>query len=57
MIFLNQDDFKKIAILKKGIGIKSQKLCKQVKDNKSIQTRSVFILGYHYWEATSKFKE
>ena len=33
------DDFKKIAILKKGIGIESQKLYKQVKDQKSIETR------------------
>ena len=34
------DDFKKFAILKKGIGIESQKLYKQViKDKKSIETR------------------
>ena len=32
------DDFKKIAILKNGIEILSQKLCKQVKDQ-SIETR------------------
>ena len=29
------DDFKKIAISKKGIGIKSQKLCKQVNNQKT----------------------
>ena len=32
------DDFKKFAILKKGIEIESQKLYKQVKDQ-SIETR------------------
>ena len=32
------DDFKKFAIIKKGIGIESQKLYKQVQ-SKSIETR------------------
>ena len=30
---------KKFAILKKGIGIESQNLCKQFNDQKTIQTR------------------
>ena len=29
----------KIAILRKGIGVESQKLCKQVNDQKTIETR------------------
>ena len=33
------DEFKKFAILKKGIGIESQNLCKQFNDQKTIQTR------------------
>ena len=33
------DKFKKFAILKKGIGIESQNLCKQFNDQKTIQTR------------------
>ena len=33
------DDFKKLAILKKGIGIESQNLYKQFNDQKTIQTR------------------
>ena len=33
------DEFKKFAILKKGIGIESQNLCKQFDDQKTIQTR------------------
>ena len=33
------DDFKKLAILKKGIGIESQNLCKQFNNQKTIQTR------------------
>ena len=33
------DEFKKFAILKKGIGIESQKLCKQVNDQKTMETR------------------
>ena len=32
-------EFKKFAILKKGIGIESQNLCKQFNDQKTIQTR------------------
>ena len=36
----NLNDFKKFAILKKGIGIKSQKtICKQANDQKPMQTR------------------
>ena len=31
-------NFKKIAILKKGIGIESQNLCKQFNDQKIIKT-------------------
>ena len=34
-----EDEFKKFAILKKGIGIKSQNICKQFNDQKTIQTR------------------
>ena len=34
-----QDEFKKFAILKKGIGIESQTLCKQFNDQKTMQTR------------------
>ena len=33
------DEFKKFAILKKGIGIESHNLCKQFNDQKTIQTR------------------
>ena len=33
------DEFKKFVILKKGIGIESQNLCKQFNDQKTIQTR------------------
>ena len=33
------DEFKKFAILKKGIGIKSQNLCKQFNDQNTIQAR------------------
>ena len=33
------DEFKTFAILKKGIGIESQNLCKQFNNQKSIQTR------------------
>ena len=33
------DEFKKFAILKKGIGIESQNLCKQFNDQETIQTR------------------
>ena len=33
------DEFKKIAILKKGIGIESQNLCKQFNDQKTLETR------------------
>ena len=33
------DEFKKFAILKKGIGIESQNLCKQFNNQKPIQTR------------------
>ena len=33
------DQLKKIAILKKGIGIESQNLCKQFNDQKTIQIR------------------
>ena len=33
------DEFKKFAILKKGIGIESQNLCKQFNDQKTIETR------------------
>ena len=33
------DEFKKIAILKKGIRIESQNLCKQFNNQKAIQTR------------------
>ena len=33
------DKFKKFAILKEGIGIESQNLCKQFNDQKTIQTR------------------
>ena len=33
------DEFKKFTILKKGIGIESQNLCKQFNDQKTIQTR------------------
>ena len=33
------DDFKKLAILKKGIGIESQNLYKQFNDQKTIETR------------------
>ena len=33
------DEFKKLAILKKGIGIESQNLCKQFNDQKTRQTR------------------
>ena len=32
------DEFKKFAILKKGIGIESQNLCKQFNDQKTMQT-------------------
>ena len=34
-----KDEFKKIAILKKGIGIESHNLCKQFNDQKTIETR------------------
>ena len=34
------DEFKKFAILNKGIGIESQNLCKQFNDQKTTQTRS-----------------
>ena len=33
------DEFKKFAILKKGIGIENQNLYKQFNDQKTIQTR------------------
>ena len=33
------NNYKKLAILKKGIGIESQNLCKQFNDQKTIQTR------------------
>ena len=33
------DEFKKFAILKKGIEIESQNLCKQFNNQKTIQTR------------------
>ena len=33
------DEFKKFAILKKGIGIESQNLCKQFNNQKTIETR------------------
>ena len=33
------DEFKKFAILNKGIGIESQNLCKQFNDQKTIETR------------------
>ena len=33
------EEFKKFAILKKRIGIESQKLCKQFNDQKTTQTR------------------
>ena len=38
------DEFKKFAILKKGIGIESQNLCKQFNDQKTIETRCNSIL-------------
>ena len=38
-IYIYIDEFKKIEILKKGIGIESQTLCKQFNDQKTIQTR------------------
>ena len=42
------DEFKKFAILKKGIGIKSQNLCEQFNDQKTIETRwnSIFYGFY-----------
>ena len=33
------DEFKKFVILKKGIGIESQNLCKHFNDQKTMQTR------------------
>ena len=33
------DELKKFAILKKGIGIESQNLCKQFNDQKTTETR------------------
>ena len=36
---LKLDELKKFAILKKGIGIESQNLCKQFNNQKTIQTR------------------
>ena len=39
MILIILDEFKKFAILKKGIGIESQNLCKQFNDQKTMQTR------------------
>ena len=33
------DEFTKFAILKMGIGIESQNLCKQFNDQRTIQTR------------------
>ena len=33
------DEFKKFAILKKGVGIEGQNQCKQFNDQKTIQTR------------------
>ena len=41
---LKLDEFKKFAILKKGIGIESQNLCKQFNDQKTIETRWNSIL-------------
>ena len=38
-IHISLDEFKKFAILKKGIGIESQNLNKQFNDQKTIQTR------------------
>ena len=35
-IYYVLDEFKKFAILKKGIGIESQNLCKQFNDQKTI---------------------
>ena len=40
-----QDHFKKIAISKKGIEIESQKLCKQVNDQKTIETRWISMVA------------
>ena len=39
-VFIYKDEFKKFAILKKGIGIEGQNLCKHVQfnDQKTIQT-------------------
>ena len=39
IIYYILDEFKKLAILKKGIGIESQYLYKQFNDQKTIQTR------------------
>ena len=36
---IHKDEFKKFAILKKGIGIKSQNPYKQLNDQKTMQTR------------------
>ena len=38
------DEFKKFAILRKGIGIESQNVCKQFKDQKTTETRWNSIL-------------
>ena len=35
-IYIYIDEFKKFAILKKGIGIESQNLCKQFNDQKTM---------------------
>ena len=40
----NYIDLKNYAILKKGIGIESQNLCKQFNDQKTIETRWNSIL-------------
>ena len=40
------DELKKFAILKKGIGIESQNLCKQFNDQKTIQTRWNSTVAY-----------
>ena len=42
------DEFKKFAILKKGIGIESQNLCKQFTDQKTMETRWNSILWLYY---------
>ena len=38
------DEFKKFAILKKGIGIESQNLCKKFNDQKTIEARRNSII-------------